>query len=1041
MIASLLCFAILCFHAFVGFGNPISKPYIPFRTSPFDHSNLHHKLSWDDPVRGKNKVSSYEADSSIPDPKCPLKFSLGVSQQDHHSGKSAIVQPPIIFPAIPALGPGKQVIFTTLHEQLHLLTPASTTKGSIIKEGLIQQTEYPLLFESSLFLTAPLLRDVNSDGIVDVILTDYDGGIYAIGLQPSQSDGKRYFHKAQVPRMHVRRHWVESRINETLGIQADKTGDTHETEVVPVSMADDIPMDRYENKGKVHDPYHTYFEYTYGSSHEHEDILRGVPANILSQDHQHASRLEERRKRKIQHVTEATDSEPGGHFVDEPAIVENEALEHRRLLEEPSGDGDKPKSEGTELAGANPIPETDQGMHEQQEDAEAREHNVFEDDRAADEGDDIAVANPGDDFVFAQGDEGAKQTDIASPADSTDDHPRYDDAPVPGYGDDYYGRYDHRGRPDDYYDGKHYVRVPPHILCTPVAAELPKLYSQKGETEILLFLAVSYYFDEDEYEGFFSYKRFRDRDEGDETEVQRGMYVANAIMVYQYGDNPRWGRQEHLDMSADHSAPINTTLVGSIPLQQDNTKMGAFALGSPTVADIDGDGNLDVILGSSMGIVYVMEARNLFARDGWPVQLQKGIESRVIVEDVRGDTNLELFVSDVGGTITCLSHKGEKLWHRNLVDDVPDGTEVLAASPLVLGDVDGDGMLDLVQLIQVRHASGIGLLYLFVVSADSGNDVSFFPKRIDSTEITEKGDSEEFIVRKLAAPLLVDLHTDQSWLQKYIQRGEATFMKPPRANTEDAPPHGGPGIGLHIVFPVQNSVVVMEGASGCAQTISVGSEVSAMVQADDIHGSGGVDLVVTTSVGSVITLKSSTPFHPLNVWNRGETRGGMNTFAHGYSASQGIFVHRVSRDYRDIFGVYIPVTFEIFDNRPNIKNEPDKRVYIVEIRVGTSRSIFRKTYNSSGIYTERTYIPDGPGYYSLTASLKTTHGIVHEDTFHLGYNVDYMKGFGFMLWMPLLIASACILLCGTRKIHWDDESYDVLEGTGGQGILGHRLPE
>ena len=119
--------------------------------------------------------------------------------------------------------------------------------------------------------------------------------------------------------------------------------------------------------------------------------------------------------------------------------------------------------------------------------------------------------------------------------------------------------------------------------------------------EQLLFVAVSYYLDEDEYEGLFSYKRFENTDRGDETEVQRGMYLANALMVYQFGDSPRWGRQEHLDLSGDHSAPINTTLVGSIPLMEDNTKMGAFALSSPTVADIDGDGTLEVLMGTSMG--------------------------------------------------------------------------------------------------------------------------------------------------------------------------------------------------------------------------------------------------------------------------------------------------------------------------------------------------------------------------------------------------------------------------------------------------------
>lgn len=1005
--------------------NPASHPYIPFRTSPFDHSHLHHTISWDDAVIGSNQISPYEADSAIPDPQCPLKFSLGVSRRQHHAGKLSIIEPPVIYPALPALGPGRQVIFTTQYEHLDLMTPTLTTKDSFIKERLVQHVEYPLLFESSVFLTSPVLRDVNADGIVDIILADYDGGIYAIGLQPSPSTGKRFLHKAQVPRLHVRREWLEARVNETLGVVNEEAGGTDETgEKDPVSMGDDIPMNRYENNEKPHDPYHSYFEYTYGSSHEHENILRGVPANVMGQGHEDAVILEERRKRKIQHHTEVTDSEPGSHFEDELPGEEMENVERRRLLED------------------NPDPEETQP----------------EDDGLPYAGDDIYMGNHGDDVLTDNSEDGEisedlvgdpleAKTDDAPPAYGDDDYPRYDDA-YPGYGDDYYGRYGNSEH-DEYYDDKHYVRIPPHILCTPVAADLPKLYSQNGETETLIFVAVSYYFDEDEYEGFFSYKRFRDRDQGDESEVQRGMYAANAIMVYQYGDAPRWGRQEHLDMSADHSAPINTTLVGSIPLQQDNSKMGAFALASPTVADIDGDGSLDVLIGTSMGILYVMDARNLYVRDGWPVQLQAGIESRVLVEDVRGDTNLEIFVSDVGGTITCLNHKGEKLWHRNLVDGISrmsgNGSgELLAASPMVLGDVDGNGTLDLVQLLHVKQVGGVGLLYLFVLSAESGEDVAYFPKRIVNTGINLESNGEEFVVQKLAAPLLVDLHADQDWLQSYIQRGGPAFTPPVSSQRkDDAPPHGGSRNGIHIVFPVESNIVVMEGGSGCAQTISVGDEVLAMVQADDVHGTGGLDLVVTTSTGNVITLESAAPYHPLNVWNNGEVRGRTNAFAHGYSASQGIFVHGVSREYRDIFGVYIPITFEIFDNRPNIKNEPDRRVYNFEVHIGTSRPIFRKTFNKVGVFTERMYIPDGPGYYSLTAVLKTTHGIVYEDTFHLGYNVGYMEGFGFMLWLPLLVSSVCILLCGTTKKHWDDEDYhyDGDEKNGRHGILGSPLPE
>jgi hypothetical protein len=187
-----------------------------------------------------------------------------------------------------------------------------------------------------------------------------------------------------------------------------------------------------------------------------------------------------------------------------------------------------------------------------------------------------------------------------------------------------------------------------------------------------------------------------------------------------------------------------------------------------------------------------------------------------------------------------------------------------------------------------------------------------------------------------------------------------------------------------------------------------------------------------------VTLESQSPFHPLNTWNHGEIRGRQNSFSHGYSASQGIFVHGRSRQYRDIFGVYVPVTFEIFDNRPNIQNEPDKRVYHVEIRDGTasSRLLMRKIFNDPGVYTERIYIPYGPGYYVLSAVLKSTHGLMYEDTFHLGYNVRYMDGFGLLLWLPLAIASICIFLCGTKKAHWEDEDYNGDDQNGRQGILG-----
>jgi hypothetical protein len=209
-----------------------------------------------------------------------------------------------------------------------------------------------------------------------------------------------------------------------------------------------------------------------------------------------------------------------------------------------------------------------------------------------------------------------------------------------------------------------------------------------------------------------------------------------------------------------------------------------------------------------------------------------------------------------------------------------------------------------------------------------------------------------------------------------------------------------------------------------------------MVMADDVHGTGGLDLVVTTSKGEILTLESEVvPYHPLNVWSAaGVSRSpGSNAQTHGFSAKQGIFVHHISRQFRDILGIYLPITFEIFDRRPNIENEKDRQLYHVDIRAGMSakRTIMSYKYNVTGVYTERVQIPFGPGYYSISVRLRTTHGLVYEDAFHIGFNVNYMGGLWIIVCMPLVIATALVLM-KVRKPNWEeDEDYG-----GRSGILG-----
>ena len=282
--------------------------------------------------------------------------------------------------------------------------------------------------------------------------------------------------------------------------------------------------------------------------------------------------------------------------------------------------------------------------------------------------------------------------------------------------------------------------------------------------------------------------------------------------------------------------------------------------------------------------------------------------------------------------------------------------------------------------------------------------------------------------QKLTQPLIVDLSTDHSFVEEYTRR-RGVPKRHVLTSAHEA--------GLHIVYPSGESLYIIDASSGCTHPISLGEVVTAPVQVDDVHGTNKLDLVVATKNGNVITLESQAPYHPLNVWNNGETKSRFGGSVHGYSAPQGIYVHETSRQYVDVFGAFVHVTFEIFDNRRNVP--PEHRKYNVEIRDGSShkRALLRTQYEDPGIYSERFYIRFGPGYYGIHVLLTTSHGLVYEDVFHLGYNVQYMSGFGLLIWLPLLFFSTIIVLYGTKRRDEDDSVFGSL---GGDGARGRSLP-
>lgn len=107
---------------------------------------------------------------------------------------------------------------------------------------------------------------------------------------------------------------------------------------------------------------------------------------------------------------------------------------------------------------------------------------------------------------------------------------------------------------------------------------------------------------------------------------------------------------------------------------------------SPTLADLDHDGKLEVIAATSVGFVYVLDSAGK-PLPGWPVQMGE-IQAQVGVADVNGDGYLELFAADTRGSIAAFDRNGSLLWDTHMRTPITQAP--------TFGDVNGDGRLDAV---------------------------------------------------------------------------------------------------------------------------------------------------------------------------------------------------------------------------------------------------------------------------------------------------------------------------------------------------------
>lgn len=94
-----------------------------------------------------------------------------------------------------------------------------------------------------------------------------------------------------------------------------------------------------------------------------------------------------------------------------------------------------------------------------------------------------------------------------------------------------------------------------------------------------------------------------------------------------------------------------------LDLTTDSTTYKAHIFAPPTLVDLDGDGRLEIVIGTSVGFVYVLDSAGN-PRQGWPVQMGE-VQGQVLVADLNGDGQMEIFAGKLllwGGLCSAPRH-------------------------------------------------------------------------------------------------------------------------------------------------------------------------------------------------------------------------------------------------------------------------------------------------------------------------------------------------------------------------------------------------
>ncbi|KAK9136496.1 hypothetical protein Syun_015826 [Stephania yunnanensis] len=114
----------------------------------------------------------------------------------------------------------------------------------------------------------------------------------------------------------------------------------------------------------------------------------------------------------------------------------------------------------------------------------------------------------------------------------------------------------------------------------------------------------------------------------------------------------------------------NATVSGRQFLEDTDSKhIDGGSSDSNPFTNLDGDGKLDILVGTAFGLFYVLDHLGN-VRDKFPFEMAE-IQGSVVAADINDDGKIELVTADTHGNVAAWSTQGDEIWEVQLKSLVP----------------------------------------------------------------------------------------------------------------------------------------------------------------------------------------------------------------------------------------------------------------------------------------------------------------------------------------------------------------------------------